>query len=293
MIWEGGIIFYGGAIGAVVAYFIYYLYLYIGRNVRLDSLKIADICAPPLALGLCLGRVGCLLNGCCYGQVACADCAVVPIRFPLSAMCRPPLVGAGYQTAAGFTLADPHDPRDYGVLVGDVDPQSPAYRVAGLRAGDLLVKVNGKELRRETVPVGSAGRQADLSPIQELENLLGRDWKRGDKKLSLEIQDKEPGKPRPLPTFTPYTLGLYPTQAFESVSMLLLFVTALAFYPLRTRNGQVMALVMIGYGAHRWLNEHLRDDFRPGWFETGVSVALIAGGVVLLLALWQLARPVK
>ena len=40
----------------------------------ITTLKLADILAPTLAVGLCLGRVGCFLNGCCYGQVAAANC---------------------------------------------------------------------------------------------------------------------------------------------------------------------------------------------------------------------------
>ena len=34
---------------------------------RVPLLATADLVAPSLLLGLALGRVGCLLNGCCYG----------------------------------------------------------------------------------------------------------------------------------------------------------------------------------------------------------------------------------
>jgi phosphatidylglycerol---prolipoprotein diacylglyceryl transferase len=296
MIWEGGLIFYGGAIGAVVAFVPLYLYLYIRRNVRIDSLKLADICAPPLALGLCLGRVGCLLNGCCYGQVACADCVVTPIHFPLSAMSRPVLVDKGYQTAAGFTVAENGEAPNYGVRVGQVAPHSAAAN-AGLHPGDLLVKVNGEELKYHTTVVNKgtpAEHQKLVSPLETLDLILrpkegGGEWKRGEKVLNVVVFDALTGEEKNV-SFTPYTIGLYPTQVYESISMFLLFWVLLAFRPLQTRDGQLMALMMIGYGVHRWLNELLRDDPRPPEFEMNVSIGLVVGGAIFLLGLWLWPR---
>jgi phosphatidylglycerol---prolipoprotein diacylglyceryl transferase len=60
-IWQGGMSFHGGA-GAGVAAGL----LYMWRR-RLPMLAMADAAAPALALGYAVGRLGCLLNGCCYG----------------------------------------------------------------------------------------------------------------------------------------------------------------------------------------------------------------------------------
>jgi phosphatidylglycerol:prolipoprotein diacylglycerol transferase len=62
MIQHGGLVFYGGLIGAAVASIIYL------RWKKLPVWKIADILAPSIALGSVFGRIGCLLNGCCYGR---------------------------------------------------------------------------------------------------------------------------------------------------------------------------------------------------------------------------------
>jgi phosphatidylglycerol:prolipoprotein diacylglycerol transferase len=62
MIQHGGLVYYGGLIGASVASIAYMHWK------KLPVWKIADIVAPSIALGSVLGRVGCLLNGCCYGR---------------------------------------------------------------------------------------------------------------------------------------------------------------------------------------------------------------------------------
>jgi len=58
-------VFYGGLAAAAGAGIIYV------RRHRLPLGKVADIAAPALALGQAVGRIGCLLAGCCYGR-ACA-----------------------------------------------------------------------------------------------------------------------------------------------------------------------------------------------------------------------------
>jgi phosphatidylglycerol:prolipoprotein diacylglycerol transferase len=38
------------------------------RRKRISFLKVADICAPSIALGIFLTRIGCFLSGCCFGS---------------------------------------------------------------------------------------------------------------------------------------------------------------------------------------------------------------------------------
>jgi phosphatidylglycerol:prolipoprotein diacylglycerol transferase len=62
MVQHGGLVYYGGLIGAVVAGLIHL------RIKKLSVWKIADVMAPSIALGYVFGRIGCLMNGCCYGR---------------------------------------------------------------------------------------------------------------------------------------------------------------------------------------------------------------------------------
>jgi phosphatidylglycerol:prolipoprotein diacylglycerol transferase len=61
-IWEGGLELYGGVIFAVIVVF-----LYLWRH-KLPIRRYLDILAIGLMLALAFGRVGCFLNGCCFGK---------------------------------------------------------------------------------------------------------------------------------------------------------------------------------------------------------------------------------
>lgn len=72
-IWEGGLMLYGGyflAIAGGIAYL---------RRAGLPLWRVGDAAAPSMALGIAIGRIGCFLNGCCFGLPAHVPWA---IRFP-------------------------------------------------------------------------------------------------------------------------------------------------------------------------------------------------------------------
>ena len=60
----GGLVFYGGFIGAALA-----VILYTRIHGKQPLWKIADAIAPSIPLGHALGRLGCLMYGCCFGAV--------------------------------------------------------------------------------------------------------------------------------------------------------------------------------------------------------------------------------
>jgi phosphatidylglycerol---prolipoprotein diacylglyceryl transferase len=61
--WKGGVVYYGGIIGGVAAFFVY-------RWLRPFPLRpYMDAVAPAIAIGTLFGRLGCFLNGCCFGDI--------------------------------------------------------------------------------------------------------------------------------------------------------------------------------------------------------------------------------
>ncbi|MDP8257248.1 MAG: prolipoprotein diacylglyceryl transferase [Candidatus Alcyoniella australis] len=81
-IWQGGLVFYGGFIGAVIVSWIYI------RRKGYNFWRVADMAVPGVALGLVFGRIGCTMAGCCYGKVCPADFPF-PLVFPEWTVGRP------------------------------------------------------------------------------------------------------------------------------------------------------------------------------------------------------------
>ncbi|VAW12650.1 Prolipoprotein diacylglyceryl transferase, partial [hydrothermal vent metagenome] len=62
MLHKGGLAWQGGLISSVLTAIYYF------KKNNLPVLKTFDLAAPYIALGQSIGRIGCFLNGCCYGK---------------------------------------------------------------------------------------------------------------------------------------------------------------------------------------------------------------------------------
>lgn len=59
---EGGLVLYGGVILGGISYFAYC------RRKKISALYLADMIMPSIFVGEMFGRLGCFLNGCCFGD---------------------------------------------------------------------------------------------------------------------------------------------------------------------------------------------------------------------------------
>lgn len=60
--WQSGFVLYGGLVAGMLAGAVY-------TRMRGESIgRMGDVAAPSMMLGLVFGRLGCLLNGCCWGK---------------------------------------------------------------------------------------------------------------------------------------------------------------------------------------------------------------------------------
>jgi len=357
-IWNGGIVFYGSLVGGLLGYLVFYRVVL--RKLGISTRQLADAIAPLLALGLAIGRIGCYLNGCCWGQPVCLECQPAPLvetapilgQFPLlpaharDQVTRPPRPDdrlphiRGLQTTTGFSLQPRQaigegDPRS---VIAGVEPGS-AAAVAGLVPGDKIIQVQGQanhilvELTGSPEQVDSASQQLakeggvivrterlshgavstlvafatvaeyqsavqtwrNRSPqgltlsVQDTLWELARDWPRGVNRLSLVV---ERGQEEVPVVFTPRTVPFYPTQLYETISMLLLIGLLLSFQPYRRHDGQVMVLFLLGYAVHRFFNESIRIEptYAMGltlsqWISLLIVVLAIGLEVMLRLTL--------
>jgi phosphatidylglycerol:prolipoprotein diacylglycerol transferase len=231
---QGGLVVYGSLIGAGIGFLAFV------RKYRLPGLALADLIAPSLAVGLALGRIGCLLNGCCYGGPCHLPWAVTfPAGSPLyeSQIIRGQITGMDPRAAPDAT------PRLLHVPTGS------AARRCGIRDGDRLVRVDGHDV--ETV------RQARCFFKQAQE--------RG---IAVSV-DTEAGYRVQLPA---RSLPVHPTQVYSSVAALLLGFLLWSYYPFRSRDGSVLALMLSVYPIQRIFLEMIRVD-EPEFLRTGLSVS--------------------
>lgn len=94
-IWQGGLVFLGGAVLAALATLLY------ARRKKLDLGLVADVLAPSVSIAHVFGRLGCFMVGCCYGKPWPDG-----VHFPPGSVAYTELLGKGrVLVGAGTTYA--------------------------------------------------------------------------------------------------------------------------------------------------------------------------------------------
>lgn len=258
---EGGLVVYGSLFGGLIGL------LSFVRIHHLPLLAVCDLMAPSMMLGLAIGRIGCLLNGCCFGGECNLPWAVT---FPQNA---PPYIAqVEHGRMHGFILSD-NLLSEPSIL--NVDPESPAER-AGLKKGDRATKINGREIRT-TGHAQYAVAEAFY----------------GGRPLRIEIEGRSPVE-IPAVEQPPRGLRVHPTQVYSSISAFLILLLLLAWSPHRRRDGELLALMLTVYPIMRFILEIIRTD-ESAVFGTGMSISQNVSILLFLFAvcLWTyiLRRP--
>ncbi len=252
---EGGLVVYGSFFGGVAG-LLYFVY----RN-RLPLLAVADLLAPSMVLGLAIGRIGCLMNGCCFGAVC--DCSWA-VQFPAGAPPYYAQIERGQMY--GFTLSG-HPKVEPRVLA--VWPDSPAEK-AGLKPGELLVSING-----EKTPT-----------MQEAFGPLSQAFFE-EKPLKLDIEGESAVTIPAVEPLPDRSLPVHPTQIYSSIEGFLLCLVLLVFARYHRRDGTVFALMISIYPVTRFMIETLRTD-EAAIAGTGMSISQNVSLLILACAagLW-------
>jgi phosphatidylglycerol:prolipoprotein diacylglycerol transferase len=256
---QGGLVIYGGFFGAAVGFIAFI------RKQRLPLLAMADLATPSFMVGLALGRIGCLLNGCCYGgQTDWPWHVTFPRESP------PYMDQAERGELLGFRLESRDDAP---VVIGRIDANSPAAD-AGLNVGDRVTAMNGTPIDSLT----TARRQAftAFGSQQALTLTLA------DGRLVNVAPIEPPARSRPV----------HPTQIYSAVDAGLLAWLLWAYFPFRRRDGECLALMLTIHPVTRFLLEVIRTD-EPSVFGTGLSISQNISIVLLACAgglWWYLSR---
>jgi phosphatidylglycerol:prolipoprotein diacylglycerol transferase len=60
-VWQGGLSIHGGIFGGIITGLVF------SKIRKISFWTLADIVSPPIIIGQAIGRIGCFLNGCCFG----------------------------------------------------------------------------------------------------------------------------------------------------------------------------------------------------------------------------------
>jgi phosphatidylglycerol:prolipoprotein diacylglycerol transferase len=111
MLPDGGLVLYGGIILATVTYFV------MCRMNKVDPLKFGDAVVPAVFVGIAFGRLGCFLNGCCYGNACSLPWAV---QFPKESAAWGALVKNGFLMPDALQTMPLHPTQLYSSINGIV-----------------------------------------------------------------------------------------------------------------------------------------------------------------------------
>ena len=247
----GGLVVYGSMIGALIAA------IFTVWRLKLPVWLTADLIAPGMALGLAIGRFGCLLNGCCWGGVC--DVPLPAIEFPAGSPAYMQHLYNG-QLLGIKTEPAPDSPYPFRVT----DPGDGIGKEIGLTRGEAVL-FRAPDAERIRYLIGTD--KADLSSMQvEGERI---------KKVSVSLS-----------RIKQRSRGVHPTQIYSAINALVLCLFLWFYFHVRRNDGEVMGLMLILYPISRFVLELIRND-EVGQFGTEltisqwVSVLTIACGIGL------------
>ena len=269
---KGGLVVFGSILGGILAALIFML-----RN-NMPVLRTFDVMAPAAALGIALGRIGCLLNGCCFGGVTDVPWKVY---FPPGSPAHVHQIAHGDAFVYGMKFSETTFRGNKVLAIAEVRPDSEA-ELLGLRPGMLL---GSTVFRQEVTPLFAHLQQ--VMPDEKVQF----DFITDSPFPEVVTQWLSPGSFEILP--------VHPTQIYSSILAFLLCGTLLLlgrlqFY--RQREGLVLASFMILYSVGRFFIEIVRTD-EGAFFGTGltisqnVSIVFCLAGIVLLAYLCRQQQP--
>lgn len=263
---QGGMVVYGSLLagGAALVIFV--------RKHHLPGLALSDLVAPAVVLGVGLGRIGCFVNGCCYGGMTDVPWSV---QFPAGSPAFFDQLHHGDLYIHGLIFVDKTDAPP---VIDKVEPGSPAEK-AGLRSGQRVTAIGG----------------VLVTTAEEAQGELLRTYGAGTE-VSIRVAGESEPKQWAISGPPPRSRPVHPTQLYSLIDALLLCLLVLAYEPYKRRDGELTALVLTIHPISRFLLEIIRVD-ESAVFNTGLSISqnislgIFVGGILLwVYLLWR--RPV-
>lgn len=287
---RGGLEVYGGVIAVALGVFMYLRW-------KKHSIRwYLDILAPSAALGMGIGRIGCFLNGCCFGGVCDLPWAV---QFPYGSspshqqwVDRKADAGVPQELIFFQPLGTyPDGAAAHPISREILNPAVTAEDVAAAQRAEDELRAELASLRLKLKDVADPQQQQTIGArIRELERrkpyVLAEyvDIRTQMQKYGLTFDE--------LRTIARQyrSLPVHPTQLYSVVTLVILAFLLDALYWRRTRDGQVICLFLFVEPLTRWMIEVIRAD-NPvdtlGTFTVSQFIAVMLSliGLVTLILL--------
>ena len=250
----GGLVVYGSIIGSIVGCYFFFL------RSKMPVLPTFDVLAGAALIGLALGRVGCLLNGCCFGGPCDTD-SPLAITFPPGSPAHIHQIDHGDVFLQGLKV----QPSATGEPIIEEVEAGTSPEELGVEPGFRITHINGNEMPYYESAVRF------LSTVQ-----------RTDERVSVRFVDL----PDPLEweTSEPEVRPVVATQLISALSAIFVWGLLLLLERFLFRHdGQTFAALIFLYPLSRFMLEIVRVD-ESGQFGTAltisqwVSLALMSGG---------------
>jgi len=291
-IWQGGLELYGGIILALT---IIYCYL---RYHKLPIRRYFDILAIGLMLALVFGRIGCFLNGCCFGKPTELPWAV---RFPYASFAYRSQVNANFpRNRPAPQLQLPAEYFSYYEKFFNIDLEFQSELNSRIISRDLRSKFKNNRVLLSRYARISTKQKGQKWLITNIEDKYTATKYEAKIEVYGKILSLKPNKDLTEQQKIEVTTGKYrclpvhPTQLYSSASAAVLCLVLYLFWrksqkagKILTKHGSTFSLMFILYGFNRFFMECLRDD-NPFEFDgltisQNISIAMIILGAVLIV----------
>ncbi len=258
---KGGLVVYGSLIGGMLAAVVFF------RVTRLPFGRLADLIAPGMVLGLAFGRLGCLMNGCCFGGVCPAE--LPAIQFPPGS---PPYMRQLEEGQLLGLKTVPHETEiaatpNFQLTVQSVKKDSIAYSL-GIEPEQQISIYAPDSLRVRHFKTQDVSSSLPSTGGQDLAVIVDTD---AGNRMSV-----------PMSSLPASSLRVHPTQIYSAITALLLCIALWHFWPVRRSDGEVFALMLILYPIARFLHEIIRRD-EAGQFGTQLTISQWVSVATVLL----------
>jgi len=219
-IWQGGLVFYGGLAGAAIAIVVL---------LRMRKLKISlmsDLIMPCVILGLAITRIGCFLNGCCFGAVTDVPWAVT---FPGGGFSHTKQVEDLTSFLTGKT-GEYSGPQRAAEMKARIKQAEEEHSTTVNRTVFTLVKSMKQQVLKQNPDLSECGYHTQALMSAPLDKL----WE------------------SPLP--------VHPTQIYASFTGFLIFGILILLTRYRTFDGQIGLVFGLLYSVNRFIIEIFRGD---------------------------------